>query len=496
MDKSKIETISEIELLRRKLSREQKAREIAEQQLEVYSREAYQANQSLKKALARSNKKHAENEYLIKASQGLSPELTLADVLQNTVELTCWYLNAQYGIHVTVNEQNVQRDPPSLVWSSDDLWHENSDIEAYFFKYFPYEKTRSTPQWLIWPIDDDEEINGEKFLWNVCINFKLANESSVWIGFLTKTDVIDEDALQMLEVAKGTLGNGIRRRLSDEQALKEKVQLQKTETHLQELQNQLIQSEKMASLGQLAAGVAHEINNPIGYIRANLHVLKDYMQEFKALFKTLSETVEQEGSLSKQHFDAINSNQDMEFLLEDTDAIIVSNMEGVERVKEIVENLKSFSHAGNDNLSDVSIFSCMNRALDVVSNELKYQHHVVNELDDSLPNITANGGQLQQVFVNLLINSAHSMPNGGKISIYSTKDDSHLFIHIKDEGVGMDEKTKNQIFTPFFTTKPVGEGTGLGLSVSYAILEAHNVSINVESQLGEGTCFKLGFPLN
>ena len=200
--------------------------------------------------------------------------------------------------------------------------------------------------------------------------------------------------------------------------------------------------------------------------------------------------------MSKQEFTDTANKQDLNFLLEDAESILKSNLEGVERVKEIVEGLKSFSHAGDDNLKQISIYECVGTALRVVANEFKYQHQIINELEKTLPNILSNYGQLQQVFVNLLINSAHSMPDGGTLKIYSELSGKNLLIHVEDTGVGMDEQTKNQIFNPFFTTKPVGKGTGLGLSVTYAILEAQHISIVVDSTLGKGTCFTLGFTVD
>jgi two-component system NtrC family sensor kinase len=496
LDKNQSQEVADIKLLQRKIERERKARQIAEQQLEVYSREIYQTNQSLKKSLGYAKKKHAEIEYLTKASNDVSSELTLSDILENTVSLTGKFFKAEYGINVIFDEQKLQIGSKPLIWSPDDSWSENSELEAFFFKYFPSAQSSVSPEWFIIPIKYGDRVSSQNFRWVVCINFQLENDSVVWIGFLTNIEFLDEVALHVLEIAKSHLQSAIRMRLADARIDRRNIQLQETAIDLEETRKQLIQSEKMSSLGQLAAGVAHEMNNPIGYIQANLQVLDDYLQEFKSIFTSLEEKVNLSGSLSKQEFNDVAKIKEMDFLLEDSNLILKTNLRGVERIKEIVDDLRSFSHAGDDIHKQISIYDCVNTALRVVANEFKYQHQVINELENTLPKVLGNYGQLQQVFINLLINSAHSMPNGGIIKIYSELDKHHLLLHFKDSGVGMDEKTKKQIFNPFFTTKPIGQGTGLGLSVSYAILESQNVGISVHSELGKGSCFTLRFPID
>jgi two-component system NtrC family sensor kinase len=501
MDKEQATPITDIELLKRQIYRERKARQLAENALEVHSREVYLAEQSLRKSLDYTKKKQAEIDYLSKASYYFASELTLIDILQNTVSLTGKFFNAEYGIKAIFNKQKLNSGSKALIWSSNDGWNENPKLQSFFLKHLPLSRLPSeqyyaAPHWFITQIDKEDVVEDQTFRWIVFINLELENNSSVWIGFLTKVEYLDEEALNILEVAKNHLLSAIRGRLSDDKIALRNTQLQETTAHLQETRKQLIQSEKMASLGQLAAGVAHEINNPIGYIYSNLQTLDDYLQELALTFKLFEEKTQKNGSLSKQEFNETAKKMGIDFLLADAGLIVKSNKEGIERVKDIVKGLKSFSHVDDENLKKMSIYECVNSALQVVANTFKYEHHVINTLEASLPSVLSNYGKLQQVFVNLLINSAQAMPEGGIIKIHSELHKHFLLIHVEDDGIGMNKRTKSQIFDPFFTTKPVGEGTGLGLSVSYAILESQNISVKVKSTLGEGTCFTLGFSLD
>jgi signal transduction histidine kinase len=490
--------MTDIELLKRQIDREKKARRLAEHQLEVFSREIYLANKYLRTSLNDTKKKQAEIEYLTEASYDFSSKLSLIDILQNTVSLTGKFFNAEYGIKAIFNNGKLKSGSKALIWSSNDGWGENPELLTFFFEHLPLKRLPSdryyaAPHWFITPINEKDIVDGQKFQWIIYINLQLESNNSVWIGFLSKIESLDEEALHILEVAKGHLISGIRQHLSDETIALRNTQLKQTVVNLQNTQKQLIQSEKMASLGQLAAGVAHEINNPIGYIRSNLQTLYDYIKDFTLTFKLLEEKICINGRLSQQEFDDAVKKKELAFLLADAELIVKSNQDGIQRIKDIVEGLKSFSHTSDDNLKQISIYECVDDALHVVANEFKYQHQIINELETTLPMVLNNYGKLQQVFVNLLINSAHAMPEGGVMKIHSELYQQYLLIHVEDNGIGMDEKTRSQIFNPFFTTKPVGKGTGLGLSVSYAILETQNVSIEVESELGKGTRFTLGF---
>jgi signal transduction histidine kinase len=315
------------------------------------------------------------------------------------------------------------------------------------------------------------------------------------LAFFSRAEYLDEEALSVLSTAREHLLSGITRRITDVSIRKRTVELQDTVNRLEQAKRQLIQSEKMASLGQLAAGVAHEINNPVGFIRSNLEMLEEYLQDYQQLHALISQQLDVSGQLEAAQYKSLCEKIDLVYIQQDAKDLLASNLEGLDRVKEIVENLKTFSHSGDGKLDKIDIKACIEGALKIAWNALKYEHIVDNLLPEGLPEVLGNIGQLQQVFVNLFVNAAYAMSKGGKLTIKSKLTPGVLLVEVIDNGCGMDQKTLDQLFTPFFTTKPVGVGTGLGLSVSYAILESHNVDTQVLSTVGKGTQFSLRFPL-
>ncbi len=267
---------------------------------------------------------------------------------------------------------------------------------------------------------------------------------------------------------------------------------------LQEAQAYLIQSEKMASIGQLAAGVAHEINNPLGYIYSNLNSLQQYIQQ-------LTQVAEQAERLARQlpannaevgGFYRLKKNIDLDFLKTDAADLVTESLEGATRAKKIVQDLRDFSHIDKQERTMFDLEGGMDATLNIVNNELKYKAEIVKQYAGLKP-FPCVGAQLNQVFMNLLVNAAQAIDDFGKITIRTGYQDADwLWVEIEDTGKGMTEETKARIFDPFFTTKPIGKGTGLGLSLSYKIIKDHQGRIEVASQLGRGTTFRIVLPVN
>jgi len=267
-------------------------------------------------------------------------------------------------------------------------------------------------------------------------------------------------------------------------------------SQLQEAQSHLLQSEKMASIGQLAAGVAHEINNPIGYINSNLNSLKNYIDNLLALV-TLYEQAETTSGNPEQlaHIEAFKHKIDLEFLKTDVLDLLEESHEGATRVKKIVQDLKDFSHLDNsDDWQWTNLHAGLESTLNIVNSEIKYKAKIVKEFGD-LPEIRCLPHQLNQVFMNFLVNAAHAIESNGTITLRTGAENDRVWVEISDTGKGIAPEHQSKIFDPFFTTKPVGKGTGLGLSVSYTIIKKHQGEIQLTSQLGQGTTFRIILPI-
>lgn len=270
--------------------------------------------------------------------------------------------------------------------------------------------------------------------------------------------------------------------------------LQKLFRELQETQSQLIQSEKMAGLGQLVAGVAHELNNPISFIYANMKELGNYISAIEEILKLLLSNMNDPNLQKKLREKIEQENYDLEFIKKDINSLISESVEGGRRVKEVVQNLRNFSRLDEGEIKSVNLHEGLDSTLLLLNNELKNRIDIVKEYGD-IPKIECHPGQINQVFMNILINAIQAIDGDGKIWISTRKLNDQVEIIIKDNGKGIPEKIKSKIFDPFFTTKPVGKGTGLGLNICYNIIKNHNGKITVESKENEGTFFKIILPV-
>jgi len=258
----------------------------------------------------------------------------------------------------------------------------------------------------------------------------------------------------------------------------------------------LLQSEKMASIGQLAAGVAHEINNPVGFVNSNMGTLRKYVDTLLNLisgYDKILEKLPSTGDLATA-ITQLKKQADLEFLVDDVSQLIKESIDGLTRVKNIVQSLKDFSHVGETDWQLSNLQEGIESTLVIVNNEIRFKTNLIREFG-TLPLVKCLPSQLNQVFMNLIVNAAHAIKESGTITIKTGCQDDWVWVDVGDDGEGIPKENLTRIFDPFFTTKPIGKGTGLGLSLSYNIIAKHGGRIEVESEVGKGTHFTVHLPV-
>ena len=312
---------------------------------------------------------------------------------------------------------------------------------------------------------------------NYVLNSKIFKRNNTYLVFA------EADIMHLFEE------NGKMSRLNQEvnnlqrQLIKEKKTLQQTLTKLKETQQMLIHSEKMNALGQMIAGVAHEINNPISFVTNNLYELEKYSTEFINAYKEVELEIEKSASEELKSFvHNIRKKNEIDYLTKDISDIIIESKSGVERVKKIVEDLRKFSRLDESNIKRINLPENIRSILTIVQSEIAKKNIQFNFEAPNEIYIDCFPGQLNQAILNVLINAIQAVNNDGKVSLMINEEKKDISIVVEDNGIGMSDEDKKQMFDPFFTTKPVGSGTGLGLSITYKIInDLHKGEIEVES---------------
>lgn len=305
----------------------------------------------------------------------------------------------------------------------------------------------------------------------------------------------------------GHVADITKRRQIEKELRESNRKLQKALDDLKRMQSRLIQQEKMASIGQLAAGVAHEMNNPLGFVLSNFETLREYVEDFAKLLTTYHDTFQnlKAGQVLKEdqlkRLEDLERELDLNFILEDLGHLFQETEEGLKRLKEIIQNLRQFSRVDQvGEYSEYNINDGIRSALVITKNEYKYHAEVETDLGD-IPDIYCHPGQINEVFMNIIVNAAQAIKSQnredkGKIFIKTYSDENYVYCVISDDGPGIPKDIQSKIFDPFFTTKEVGKGTGLGLSISYDIVvNKHKGEISVESEVGKGTTFTIKLPI-
>lgn len=315
---------------------------------------------------------------------------------------------------------------------------------------------------------------------------------------LTDANTQVRDAQRALELANSLLETRVHERTRElataNSALEgERQALVASIARLQQTQARLLQSEKMAAVGQLAAGVAHEINNPVGFVSSNLGSLAGYVEHMLTLLAAYEKTRLLMPAALRASIENLPAHAELDYIRADAPELLRECKEGLARVKRIVNDLRDFSRVDSADWNSADLHAVLDSALQVAGNELKYKAEVIREFA-TLPPVLCNAAQLGQVFVNLLVNAAQAIEGHGTITVRTGLAPEAVWIEIADSGMGMSAETQKRIFEPFYTTKPVGQGTGLGLSISWDIVKRHGGSLEVQSSPGQGSRFRITLP--
>ena len=281
-----------------------------------------------------------------------------------------------------------------------------------------------------------------------------------------------------------------------EQQVKDRTkELEAAYSELKSTQAMMVHSEKMKSLGELVAGITHEINNPVNFIYGNLIHLKNYTTDLMSVIDKYTEFDSDLSDEHKQQIKDLKEEIDLAFLKEDLPELIRSCQEGTERTKNIVLDLKNFSRLEEAVVNNVDLPREIDTTLNILHNKMKNRITIHKEYQENLSHVEGFGGQLNQVFMNILDNAAFAIQDKGDIWIRLKSDDKNVTIEFEDNGCGMDEETRKKVFDPFFTTKEVGQGTGLGMAISYKVIKNHNGKIDLISEKGKGSKFIITLPI-
>nr|BDT27437.1 hypothetical protein BHI3_09030 [Bacteriovorax sp. HI3] len=480
------EALEEIRALEEAFQREQKSREKAERILEEKASNLSKVNAHLHEQYLNSTKASHDIDYLLKITNLEDDETEdSASIIKNFLRISSNHLWSEAGFAFLCDIENQKIKPvtsfllasgqQSVTYSDEAFLKENFDfLEIHLDATYPLRYSKFSQE--MRKINPLYSLLNHSYLCPLEVD---ANEKYlIWFTFSNSIE-LDEITIELVDRGIGQLKSILQKK-------KSRMLLVDNFKKLKDIKSQLIQSEKMASIGTISAGIAHEINNPLSFLLTNSEVLKEYMGSIIDYINNL-----EHGFESEEKKDQMRKN--IEYIINDTPMLMKESLEGIERIREIINGLRAFSRADDGEIKEFSVNSCIESSLRLVSNELKHKCKVGKKLESDLM-IRGSEGQIIQVLTNLLVNSAQAIDDYGVIEITSRDEDSNVIVTIRDNGKGISKENLNNLFTPFFTTKPVGQGTGLGLSISYGIVQRHKGTINVESSVGIGTIFDIVLP--
>ena len=501
--------MDEAEQYKQAYLREKKARKEAEKLLTVKTRETYDNFIKINEQYEQLSLQTKELQLLVEVAQAVESASSTTTLIGIFFKSVCRLLHSPYGIVYFTNKES------NTLSSSDIRYPEGDNFPkeiTTLVKGSSYHAGKSIPGRVLQ--------EGKKVLWNTDQAFEGTEERCETLGKLglhgvlaipikvfnsviavtefgvEDTDSLKASSLEKVEAAAIQLQLALERKKSEFKLAHNYKQLEKAHTKLVNTQKQLVHSEKMGSLGQIAAGVAHEINNPIGFVLSNMSTLKEYkdvLVQLIKLYQSLDDPeIKRDDTLAA--IQQLSEEEDIEYVFEDIDCLIDDSQEGLVRVRDIVKSLNSFARTDSGERHYHDLEECLEKTIKILWNEIKFKIELERDYQPC-PKVLCSSGQLIQVFVNLIANAAHACGERGKIKISLFYQAQYAIIKIADNGSGISQENISKIFDPFFTTKAVGKGTGLGLSVSIGIIESHEGKIKVDSEIGEGTTFTIQLPI-
>jgi two-component system NtrC family sensor kinase len=507
--------MDEITAYKRALERERLARARAEHILEEKTRELFIAQQSLQNNYDEIRQHLAKSELMFSLSQLVHSDISIDEVLQFFIDGVCqlegWSIGHIYLVSIGPDGE------PLLVPS--DIWYFNDEERYEFFKeateqsFFksgiglPGRTYQSqTPYWVN-DVMMDPNFPRKKMMEQAGLlgAFGLPimryKEVIAVAEFFTDSAIPQDKRLtEMMVTAANQLGAMLERQFNETKLMTHYKELEGIHLELKETQAQLLQHSKLASIGQLAAGVAHEINNPIAFVSSNIELLQGYFSLLKDMFAKaqalfdLDLKSDKDIITTKNEWQSFCTQRNISEIIELAPTVFSETVFGLERVSEIVADLKSFSHVEENEMQEIDINACLNLTLKIIHNELKYKC-TIHKKYAQLPLLKCYSRQINQVFMNILLNASQAIADKGDIYIQTEIQHNYIVVKITDSGIGINPENLDKLFDPFFTTKPVGQGTGLGLSISYNIVKKHGGHIDVQSKTGESTTFSIYLPL-
>lgn len=468
------------------LDRERQAREQAEQILEKKSYNLFKINQRLQEQYVNASRRTQEVDYLYRITN-LEIQTDIKKLFSEFLEISSMLIWADASFAFKVNSLEDKLEPvANFIINADDNKNDeiNDDFVNENFDFLNIHMDCIKPIRFSGFLKDMIKLNSryQGLNFSYIFPFRVGHNESylIWFTFSNAKE-LEARTLNLIE-------SGLHQMLNTMIKFNSKIELEENFRRLKEVKSQLIQSEKMASLGTISAGIAHEINNPLSFLLTNSEVMKEYISSVINYINSLEKMINFDSNI-----DLKKEKNEIDFILQDTPMLMNESLEGIERIKQIVSGLKTFSRADDGIAKSFTLNECVESSLRLVSNELKHKSKVFKKLS-SIHLIKGADGQIIQVLTNLLVNSAQAIDEFGEISIETYDDDQFAFVKVSDNGKGISQENLKQLFTPFFTTKPTGQGTGLGLSISYGIIKKHSGEISVESTEGVGTSFLIKLP--